>query len=74
MPMPQDLPSQKERSKLLFLQRGKKAVCFTKMSITCSYKVGFQNILYQNLTYFKLYNFVEGIGAENAFYRGDQGG
>lgn len=62
-----------EMSKLLFLKRGKKAV-FTKMSITCSYKVGIQNFFYGKLANFKLYNSVEEVEIKSACYRGDQTG
>ena len=57
MPMPQDLPSL-EKVKTAIFAKGERAP-FTKMTITCSYKVGFQKFLYGNLANFKLYNFVE---------------
>ena len=72
MPMHQDLPSL-EKVKTAISEKEEKAV-FTKMSITCSYKVGIQNTLYENLANFKLYNFVEEVEAKSAFYRGDQAG
>ena len=72
MPMPQDLPSL-EKVQTAISAKGEKAL-FTKMSITCSYKVRFQTFEYGNLANFKFYNFVEEVEAKSAFYRGDQAG